>query len=56
MVFSYPTTDHVALVLDVISKPGAAFLSIVEYNYHHCQKSYRTIPVDDPAIRGILRT
>lgn len=60
VIFSYPENrppndGHVALVLEVISEPGMAYLSIVEYNYVRCSKGYRTIEVVDPTIRGILR-
>lgn len=56
LLMRYPKSDHVALVLDVTEPTrDHLYVSIVEYNYHHCQKSYRTLSLDDESIRGVLR-
>lgn len=59
VLFHYPGVDHVALITDVIQqvlpqRPGI-YITIQESNFHHCTPDSRTIPLDDPAIRGIFR-
>lgn len=59
VLFSYEKVDHVALISDIIqatypSRPEI-YITIEESNFHHCKKSTRTIPLNDPAIRGIYR-
>lgn len=57
LIFRYPDgTYHVALVLDVKEPvPGKLMVYFVEYNYHRCEKSYRTLPVIDESIIGVMR-
>lgn len=58
VLFSYAHTGHAALITDVVqARPERPeiYLTITESNYHHCTPDTRTIPLDDPAIRGFYR-
>lgn len=59
LLFSYEKVDHVALVVDVIqARPERPeiYVTIEESNFHHCKQDTRTIPLSDPAIRGLYRS
>lgn len=56
LIFRYPQNrppynGHVALTLSRSSTTAR----VVEYNYHHCQKSYRTVSLNDKTVLGVYR-